>query len=79
VVEVVVVGVHDVPVHASQQLASAPTHAPPPVGRRHCAGARLIAHDVLPNLDVRQHVTKPGLPHVDRAAHFLTAGAQPLL
>ena len=38
-----------------------------------CAASRLMLHVVLPFAVVRQHVTKPGFPQVDRAAHFTTA------
>ena len=32
-----------------------------------------MLHFVWPFAVVRQHVTKPGFPQVDRAAHFTTA------
>jgi hypothetical protein len=63
-------------VHASQQLASWPTHAEPPLGAAHFAELLLIEHFVVPLLVVRQQVTKPDLPHVERAAHRLTKRAQ---
>jgi hypothetical protein len=72
VVVVVVVVTHPELVQASQQLANAPTHAVPPLGGTHDAALFLIVHFVLPDAVVRQHVTNPGLPHVDRAAHFFT-------
>ena len=62
--------------HASQQLENVPTHAPPPFGARHFPAVLLSEHEVFPDLDVRQQVTKAGLPHVDFEAHFLTKRAQ---
>jgi hypothetical protein len=35
-----------------------------------------MAHDVFPELLVRQHETEPGLPHVDFEAQRFTARAQ---
>ncbi len=77
VLEVVVVGGGAQP--ASQQLASAPTHALPPLGALQLAPPRLMRHRVTPVLLVRQQVTKPGFPQVERDAHFLTNRAQLLL
>src|SRR5262245_23998981 len=59
--------------HASQQLACAPTHPRPFLGALQCAASRRIAHVVAPAARVRQHVTNPGLPHVDLAAQRLTS------
>ena len=36
----------------------------------------MVEHFVLPFEFVRQHVTKPGLPHVDLAAHLITLPLQ---
>ncbi len=69
---VVVVVAHEAPTHASQQLAVLPTHTVPCFGAAHCAAPCLIAQDVFPWLFVRQQVMKPGLPHVDFAAHLTT-------
>ena len=80
VVVVVVVVIAQPPIpQASQQLVNTPTHAEPPLGATHFAGSRLIEHLVTPVLVVRQQVTKPGLPQVERDAHFLTNLAQLLL
>ena len=71
-VKVVVVGdAQPLPPHASQQLDAVPTHALPCFGalQRPC----LIEHDVFPDADVRQQVTNPVRPQVDRAAHRTTA------
>lgn len=76
---VVVVALQPPAAHASQQLGADPTHALPPFGATQRSALRLSAHDVVPELRVRQHVTKPGLPHVDLAAQRLTTPAQPLL
>jgi hypothetical protein len=59
-------------VQASQQLGKLPTQAPPPRGATHFVGSLLIEHLVAPVLFVRQQVAKPGLPQVERDAHFLT-------
>jgi hypothetical protein len=75
-VVVVVVVAQPPAVHASQQVVSWPTHAEPPLGATHFAELVLIEHFVVPLLVVRQQVTKPGLPHVERAAHRLTKRAQ---
>ena len=66
-------------VHASQQLGNDPTHAPPPFGATQRSALRLSVHDVVPDFRVRQHATKPGLPHVDLDSQCLTAPAQALL
>ena len=61
---------------ASQQLANEPTQAEPSFGGVHRSALDLVEHFVTPLAFVRQHVTKPGLPHVDFAAHFTTAPRQ---
>jgi hypothetical protein len=76
VVVVVVVVAQPPAVHASQQLATWPTHAEPPLGAAHFAELLLIEHFVVPLAGVRQQVTALGLPHVERAAHRLTKRAQ---
>ncbi len=58
--------------HASQQRESWLTHALPPLGATHVSADLLSEHFVRPFF-VRQHATAPGFPHVERAAHFLTA------
>jgi len=63
-------------VHASQQLAKVLTHAEPPFGALHLSALDFVEHFVAPFAFVRQHVTNPGLPQVERAAHFLTAPPQ---
>ena len=60
---------------ASQQLETWPTHAVPPFGATHRLASRFVEHFVLSFL-VLQHVTKPGFPHVDLAAHFFTTPLQ---
>jgi len=75
-VVVVVVVAQPPAVHASQQLATWPTHAEPPLGAAHFAELLLIEHFVVPLAVVRQQVTAPGLPHVEWAAHRLTKRAQ---
>ena len=62
--------------HASQQLAKVLTQAEPPFGGVHLSALDFVEHFVLPVAAVRQHVTNPGLPQVERAAHFLTAAPQ---
>ena len=79
VVVVVVVVAHPPSVQASQQLATSPTQADPPFGAPHFAGLLLIEQLVLPLFVVRQQVTKPDLPHVERAAQRLTKREQLLL
>jgi hypothetical protein len=73
---VVVVVAQPLAPQASQQLANDPTHAAPPAGERQTPSLRLIAQVVFPDLRVRQHVTNPGLPHVERAAQRITTPAQ---
>jgi hypothetical protein len=73
VVAVVVVVATQPPVpHASQQLANCPTHARPPAGALHREASRFTLQDVFA-FRVRQHVTAPGRPHTERAAHRTTA------
>jgi hypothetical protein len=73
VVVVVVLGVTQPPApQASQQLGTAPTHALPPDGVVHFAACRFVLHRVAPLALVRQQVTAPGLPQVERAVHRLT-------
>jgi len=74
VVLVVVVGAaHPPATHASQQLGALPTHACPPDGGRHLVASEFLVQRVSPRAFVRQQVTKPGRPHVERAAHATTA------
>lgn len=65
-------GKHPPSPHASQQLDRNPTHELPPLGALHLSAPFLIEHFVLPRASVVQQVTKPGLPHVDFAAHEIT-------
>jgi hypothetical protein len=62
--------------HASQQLVADPTQAVPPFGGVHRSAEALVLQRVLPFALVRQQVTKPGLPHVDRAAQRVTRPLQ---
>ena len=62
--------------HALQQLDVVPTHACPPFGALHLSALDLVEHFSLPFALMRQHVTNPGFPQVERAAHFLAAAAQ---
>jgi hypothetical protein len=59
--------------HASQQLVADPTHTCPPLGALHDDARRFTVHLVAPPGFVRQQVTAPGLPHVERAAQRRTA------
>jgi hypothetical protein len=68
-----------VAVQASQQLANRPTQAEPPLDVAHLAGSLLMEHRVVPRLFVRQQVTKPTRPQIDRDAHLLTNRVQSLL
>jgi hypothetical protein len=79
VVVEVAVTTHPVGEHASQQLERALTQACPPRGGVQRLKALVTEHLVVPLKSVRQHVTAPGLPQVDRAAHRLTKAAQLLL
>jgi hypothetical protein len=76
-VEVVVATVHSpfVP-HASQQLGTEPTQAVPPDGAWHWAGLFLMLHFAFPVRVVRQQVTAPGRPHVEREAQRVTSARQ---
>ncbi len=56
--------------HASQQLVQVPTV---PLFAAHEAASFLILHFVTFLAFVMQQVTNPGFPHVEWAAHFLTA------
>ena len=71
-----VAGAHPAAAQASQQLAKLPTHAVPPGGGEQRLASRLILQRVAPAAVVRQQDTAPGLPHVDRAAHFCTTPLQ---
>ena len=75
-VEVVGGGAQPPSVHASQQLENAPVHALPPAGATQWSPSRFVLHLVFPDELVRQQVTNPGFPHVDRAAHRFTAPLQ---
>ncbi len=57
--------------HASQQLAYAPTQ--PPFARQRATV--VIRHLGLPVGPLRQHATRPGCPHVERAAHSFATSA----
>jgi hypothetical protein len=75
VVVVVVTLAQPAVVHASQQLATLPAHACPPLGALHVVALGFTVHRVLPFALVRQHVTLPGFfSQVDLVAHF-TIGA----
>jgi len=69
---VVVVAAQPDAVQASQQLGNGPTHLAPPPCCVQCEASFLSVHFVTPLVFVRQHVTNPGFPHVDLAAHRLT-------
>lgn len=58
---------------ASQQLENAPTQALPLRGALQRRPLRLMLQWLLPPALVRQQVTKPGCPHVERAAHAITS------
>jgi hypothetical protein len=77
VVEVVVGRVHSpcVP-QAAQQLGTVPTHAAPPDGARQRDALFLMLHFVFPLRVVRQQVTAPGRPQVDRDAQRATSARQ---
>ena len=62
--------------HASQQLGCVPTQALPPFGAVHASGPFTTLHFVVPLASVSQQVTKPGLPHVELDAQFMTVLAQ---
>ena len=63
-------GAQPLSVHASQQLGCVPVQALCPSGAVQCVASLLIEHlvDVTPCgfVLVRQHVTNPGLPQVER-------------
>ena len=61
---------HPPDTQASQQLAWLPTVAVPCLGALHLPASCLMEHFVTPLAVVRQHVTNPGFPQVDRAAHM---------
>jgi len=65
--------------HASQQLETFARHAVPPLGARHTLTSRLMLHFVTPFAVVRQQVTAPSRPQVDRLAHACTADRQSAL
>jgi hypothetical protein len=69
VVVVVAPGQPPSELQASQQLDTDPTQALPPIGARHRFALRLMLHRARPLASVRQHVTKPSRPHVERPAH----------
>ena len=58
---------------ASQQLGRCPTHAVPFLDGLQSAALLFVPHVVVPFAVVRQQVTKPGFPQVDRAAQCFTA------
>jgi hypothetical protein len=59
--------------HASQQLEPLPRHAIPLLGARHLPASGLMLHFVTPFAVVRQQLTAPSRPQVDRPAHAHTA------
>ena len=63
-------------VHASQQLEWTPTHADPSFGALQWSALDFVEHFVVPFDVVRQQVTNPGLPQVDRAAHLVMVPLQ---
>lgn len=69
----VVVGTQSPPPHASQQLGTVPTQAVPPLGARQRAASLFTLQRKPPETLVRQQVTAPARPHVERAAQRLTA------
>jgi hypothetical protein len=73
VVVVVEVVAHPEAVQASQQFENVPTQAVPPFGARQWAASLRTEHLVTPVVLVWQHVTNPGLPHVEREMQRLTA------
>src|SRR4030095_17268950 len=62
--------------HSLQQLDVVPTHACPPFGALHLSALDLVEQFSLPRALMLQHVTNPGFPQVERAAHFLAAAPQ---
>ena len=69
----VVVGTQSPLPHASQQLGTVPAHAVPPFGARQRAASFFTLQRSRPAALVRQQVTAPGFPHVERVAHRFTA------
>ena len=55
---------------------NAPAHALPPAGATQRSASLFVLHFVLPDSLVRQQVTNPGFPQVDRAAQRFTAPLQ---
>ena len=76
VLVVVLVDAQPVAVQASQQLSGPVLHAVPSFGAVQAAALRRMAHLVSPLVFVRQQVTKPGRPHVDRLAHRCATPSQ---
>jgi len=72
-VVLVVVVAHPLGPHASQQLGFVPIVD----GGLQRVGSRLTLQCTLPSESVRQQVTKPGLPHVERDAQRTTLALQP--
>jgi hypothetical protein len=72
---VVVLAAQPLATQASQQLAKSPAHAVSFARGVHPATLRFTAQRVRPRR-VRQQVTAPGRPHVERAAHARTARRQ---
>jgi len=58
--------------HASQQLATVPMHALPPGGAWHLSASCLTLQRLRPLASVRQQVTNPFRPQVERAAQRIT-------
>src|SRR5262245_42848152 len=71
-VVVVVTSVQLPALQLSQQLGVVPTHAEPPLGAVHFVWLDFSEHFVAPFAVVRQQVTKPGSPQVDRFAQRTT-------
>ena len=69
----VVLGTQSPPPHASQQLDTGPTHAVPAFGARQRAASFFTLQRSRPAALVRQQVTAPARPQVDRAAQRFTA------
>jgi hypothetical protein len=63
-------------VHASQQLGTLLTQAVPPLSGLHGETRGFVWQRVAPAAVVRQQVTNPNFPHVERAAHRLTRPLQ---
>src|SRR5262245_8901359 len=69
---VVVTSVQLPALQLSQQLDVVPTHAEPPLGAAHVVWLDFTEHLVTPFAVVRQQVTKPDSPQVDRFAQRTT-------